>query len=436
MHGGWVTSGPLDGRAFPALDADVRSAYAADSGLARLVGPPLCRAIAPEKETRAFRRFLARPDLAELMLKPSTWRRWGLTRVRVRAAGQPFPVGVVADGEDAMIVVPTEAASLDVTWSTPWPPSSPGYTGRVLQAVRFVPIGRQGDLATVRYPGGWLCPDEDPVIALVRRRRWAKDHDDLRLAAQLRVLVNAMVYGNFARFDSVGNGGEKPGPWCFPPLAAVMAAGARCLLVMVETPVQARGGVIAQRDTDGLMIVASPHGGETVLNDGSHSRILSWDECDEILSAFDSLDPFGGGEGFWAVNRDHEGQPLVGIVWGAKRHALFVQAASMRVIKATEHVIGAYGCPPGVSGPTDDGRHLWTDEVASAHAIGATHGNEGTVPPFSWEISHLTIRPSADIPLWSGCPSAHAPHIGPSSLCPGDRGQCDLWLPRCQACRS
>ena len=388
MHGGWVTSGPLDGIAFPALDADVSSAYPAIAALLDWWGHICAEELRPVDESRPFRTFLARPDLAELMLMPSTWRRWGFTRVQVRADGQPFPVGVVADGEDAMIVVPTQAASLDVTWCDVVAAQLSGDTSvEVLAAVRFAPIGRQGDLAKTRYPGGWLYPNEDPIIALVRLRRWAKDNGHLRLAAQLRVLVNAMVYGNFARFDAVGDGREKPGPWCFPPMAALMAAGGRCLLVMVETEVRARGGVIAQRDTDGALIVASPHGGQIGLNDGTRRRVLPWNECDEILGAFDSLSPFGDGESFWDVNREYQGEPLRGVVWGAKKHALFVLEPSLRIIRASEHVIGAYAWPPGLSGFTEDGRHLWTDDVASVLAIGAAHRDKGTVPPFSWEFS-------------------------------------------------
>ena len=134
----------------------------------------------------------------------------------------------------------------------------------------------------------------------------------------------------------IGEGGEKPGPRRFPPMAALMAAGARCLLVMVEMRIQPRGGVIAQRETDGVLIVSSPHGGEIRLNDGTRRRVLSWDECDEILSAFDSLSPFGDGEGFWVIYREFEGEPLRGVVWGAKKHALFVTEPRLRIIKASE----------------------------------------------------------------------------------------------------
>lgn len=61
---------------------------------------------------------------------------------------------------------------------------------------------------------------DDPTIPLVEFRRLIKDAGDLVLAAQLRVFVNALVYGAFCRFDPVRlkvDGkwvdGERPGPW-------------------------------------------------------------------------------------------------------------------------------------------------------------------------------------------------------------------------------
>ena len=98
------------------------------------------------------------------------------------------------------------------------------------------------------------------------------------------------------------------------------------------------GGVIAQRDTDGVLIVAAPGGGSIVLNDGSYARILTWDECDEILTPFDALDPFHYGGPFWSIKREHDGTPLRGMVWRAKRHALYVRDPAIRIIKASEHV--------------------------------------------------------------------------------------------------
>jgi len=182
--------------------------------------------------------------------------------VWLRASGQPFAVSVVHKGDDAMLVVPTRAESWDATWLDAVAAQLLGVVPiEVISAVRLAPRGRQEGLSAVRYPGGLLDPDHDPIIELVHLRAQAKAKGDLRLAAQLRIMCNGMVYGNFARFDSIGTGSERPGPWCFPPMAAVMAAGSRCLLAMVEARVRNIGGVVAQRDTDGVLIVAAPEGG-------------------------------------------------------------------------------------------------------------------------------------------------------------------------------
>jgi hypothetical protein len=98
------------------------------------------------------------------------------------------------------------------------------------------------------------------VVTLVALRRQARAAGDERLVTLLRVVINAMVYGNPARFDPDGHGGERPGPWCFPPMAATVAAGSRCLLAVLEAEVRIRGSVLAARDTDGALLVASSDG--------------------------------------------------------------------------------------------------------------------------------------------------------------------------------
>jgi len=198
-------------------------------------------------------------------------------------------------------------------------------------------------------------------------RRDAEREGDARQDGQLRVLGNALVYGQPARFDTYGKEGIRPGPWCFPPIAATVAAGCRCLLAMLDHC----GGedwVIPHRDTDGALIAAPRR-------------------CDvlETLSQFDALSPLG--ESFWKVMHEHDGQPLYAIVWGGKRHALFVNPDEPRIVSSTEHVLGAYSSPPGHGGRRDDGRHTWTEDVARAHVAHAYVPQGGTLPPFAWEES-------------------------------------------------
>src|ERR1700678_2787627 len=310
FHGGWVTSGPIDGQPFPALDADVRSAFPA---LASLIGWWLhlgAQRLQPVDVTGAFERFLAAPDLAQRMLDPDTWLRWGLTRVVVHAQGEPWPIEVAEPTGPRLYVLPTRAESLDGTWLDAVAATElAGHPVQVLRAVRLAPRGRQGGLSTVRVAGARLHPEIDPAVSLVRLRRRAVSEGNVRLASLLRVLANAIVYGNPARFDP-DRGGERPGPWCFPPLAATVSAAARCVLALIEANVRNRGGLIAARDTDGLLLVASRRGDPIELPNGTTGRALSWCDAEAMFDPFDALSPFGDGQPFWSVQREHHGRPL------------------------------------------------------------------------------------------------------------------------------
>jgi hypothetical protein len=93
------------------------------------------------------------------------------------------------------------------------------------------------------------------ALTLVRMRREAEREGYVRSEKQLRVLSNGLVYGQPARFDAYGKKGIRPGPWCFPPIAATVAAGCRCLLAMLAHCGEI-DWAIAHRDTDGALIAA------------------------------------------------------------------------------------------------------------------------------------------------------------------------------------
>jgi len=125
----------------------------------------------------------------------------------------------------------------------------PGDAVEVVEAVKAVPLGRQSGLRPVEVLGVELDARNDPAVTLGQRRRAAKAVGDMRRADALRAVMNALVWGNPARFDPGGEAGEGPGPWCWPPLAATVAAGARCLMALAEAEV----GPLAYVDTDGFI---------------------------------------------------------------------------------------------------------------------------------------------------------------------------------------
>jgi hypothetical protein len=263
LHGGWVEA-VLCGVPFSAIDIDARSAYPAVAILLDWWRYVTAHHVQRRDVTRAFRDFLSSPDLAGKMRDKATWRRWGLTRVVLRLDGEPVPVELPrGDGTSRMYVVGAQAERYDC----PWPDAvlatvRSGHAVEVLEAVQLRPIGHQDGLCSVEIPGGVLDPETDPAVAFVLRRRQAKEEKDKRLVDAIRAIVNSLVYGNFARFDPTHDGGERPGPLCFPPLASTVASGCRCLLALVDEEFGRLGGVAPYKDTDGLIVAAHPGGND------------------------------------------------------------------------------------------------------------------------------------------------------------------------------
>lgn len=108
------------------------------------------------------------------------------------------------------------------------------------------------------------------------------------------------VYGLDEAFETEVEHPEKPGEFCFPPFAAVIAAGARLMLALLERMVADRGGAFATCDTDAMALVATEtgglvpcSGGPERLPDGSEAvRALSWAEVEEVVEALDALHPY------------------------------------------------------------------------------------------------------------------------------------------------
>ena len=121
-------------------------------------------------------------------------------------------------------------------------------------ATSYLPVGRQEGLRrTVPLLRGLsLDIDDDPVLALVRHRSALKIGGNLTEAAQLRVAVNSLVFGNPARFDEQRRkiSGESvptevPGPFNFLPLASSVTAGSRLILGLFDRLMADRGGMVA-----------------------------------------------------------------------------------------------------------------------------------------------------------------------------------------------
>jgi hypothetical protein len=188
--------------------------------------------------------------------------------------------------------------------------------------------------------------------ALAEYRKQNKNDD--RLQYFLKILANSTSYGTYLElnpvridpkqrpritvhsgehvFDQIAPDTiEQPGRFYFPLLGALITAGGRLLLGMIERCVRDAGGTYMCCDTDALIIVASKLGGTVRMPDGSPSvKALSWRQVQQIADRFDSLSPYDRKIVRHLLrltdeNFDKEGsqRQLFGLSIAAKRYALY-----------------------------------------------------------------------------------------------------------------
>ncbi len=154
----------------------------------------------------------------------------------------------------------------------------------------------------------------------LRRRTDISEGEVKRLRKALKILSNATSYGIYAEMnrlesdepiDVICHGideepscprvahPDKPGEYCFPPLAALTGA-ARLMLALLEKSVSDLGGTYAMEDTDSMAVVATENGGiipcrggTELTSDGQTGiKALSWKEVAEIARKFEALNPY------------------------------------------------------------------------------------------------------------------------------------------------
>ena len=234
--------------------------------------------------------------------------------------------------------------------------------------------------------------------------RAAKGRDDgrheLTLSVALKTVANAGSYGIFAQMDRKelpagkraevelwGIAGEpftnrvatpeEPGPYCFPPLAALITAAAKLMLALLESVVTARGGSYVFCDTDSMAIVSSESeqllpcpGGPHTAEDGREAvKALAWQEVDEIAALFERLKPYDPTAVPGRVleterenfdRKTGEQRELYCFAISAKRYALYNLESGEPVIrKRSAHGLGHLLNPKDPDRP-DEG---WIDEA-------------------------------------------------------------------------
>jgi hypothetical protein len=211
-------------------------------------------------------------------------------------------------------------------------------------------------LRAVKLRGGSLIDplaDCDPFLVMIEERARVKGEANLpkverdRLDLFLKITANATAYGSLARFDrreladevpvtvsgpdpqtrhAHTKSPEDPGPYCFPPVACSITAGARLMLALLERVVTDCGGSYAFCDTDSMAIVATPDGGQVACHtaDGETIAALAWTTVRGILDRFQSLNPYDPSLlEPWKVEHESLERQLYCYAISAKRYALY-----------------------------------------------------------------------------------------------------------------
>jgi hypothetical protein len=422
--------------------------------------------------SESVRELLSDPKLLERCLKPQLWRELGVTFVELEPDGDILPTRAhydSASNDFGIGVNPLSYAGRlwyalpDVVAAVILSPLEYAETKlpRVVRALRLVPVGEQPGLRPVQLRGhGAIDPRlDDPFVHMIEERQRVRRDDTLgaeeqkRLERFLKITANATSYGVLARFDRRERGKaepvtvygpdeepsqamcetpEDPGPFCFPPVAASITAGARLMLALLERLVRDAGGSFAFCDTDSMAIVATPEASEIDCPsaDGSNRiRALSWPEVDRILTRFDELSPYDRGlvPSPWKVEADSMTSPLWCYVISAKRYCLYrlTESGDPEIVATvdgseesdteqlgevenvledwSEHGLGLYLDPTSTDAERplrdDKGRRIWVSEGWRWILGGAL----GKAPPLpAWADTYALTRFTVSSPRIEG----------------------------------
>jgi hypothetical protein len=259
-----------------------------------------------------------------------------------------------------------------------------GKPPKILRAIRFEPMGVQKGMKSVKLGKGSINPVCDDFFRKVIEERKGKNKSD-PLYYFLKIVANAGCYGIYAEVNRLQTGKndakqigifsgettrterscivEPPGPWFFPPASALITAGGRLLLTLLEKMVTDAGGTFLMCDTDSMAIVSSERGGLIPCNGGPHKmpdgsdaiKALPWSKTQEIVDRFKTLNPYNKKVVPGSIlnivediNYDSTGKQrqVYGYGISAKRYSVYtLDGSQVKIIKASEHGLGLYYRP-------------------------------------------------------------------------------------------
>jgi hypothetical protein len=310
---------------------------------------------------------------------------------------------------------------------------------KVIRAIRLVGRGQQPGLKTVNLRGMVeINPNRDDFFKrMIEARASVMSDEQLpksereALSYSLKILASSGSYGLFVEvnpqavgmdrktgrparaklgvfsgertFEQTSPLIEEPGAWYCPPLASLITAAGRLLLAMLERCITDRDGTYLLCDTDSMAIVSSKNGGflsgprrpHSSPNASNGSKILSWDDVDQIVARFCQLNPYDRSavpDSILKVEKinfspDKTRREIFGWAIAAKRYVLFTtnDQTGIHVEKASAHGLG----------------FLYPPKAGFNKTVGAP---EWVIEAWGWILNEV-LRVSQNEPAWFQFPA-------------------------------
>lgn len=367
----------------PVVVCDTTSEYPSVAALLKLWPLLTAASLTVEDCTAEARDFLQDATL-ETVLRPDAWQKLAFF-ASVTPNGDVLPVRSLYNETGN-----TNIGLNPLTCKKPIWYAGPDLAGsklktenapNIIQAFRIVPQGAQEGMKSSSIGSRTIDPAKDDFFRVIieERKKLAKSHPHYLL---LKIIANAL-YGIFAelnvseygknrakelevfsgdhQFTETAQKVEWPGKWQFAPAAALITAGGRLMLALLERMAEERGGTYLLTDTDSMLFVASKDGGLIPCAGGQHKmpdgtsaiKALPWRQVEEIAAALNSLNPYDPAVVAEILkiedcNYDRAGNQhqLYGLAVSAKRYVVYKRQKSMlRIIKPSEHGLGIVYVP-------------------------------------------------------------------------------------------
>ncbi len=367
----------------PVVVCDTTSEYPSVAGLLKLWPALIAADVEVEEYSRQARKTVARANLGNV-LNPAEWEKFAFFAL-VKPSGDVLPVRAQYNEDGSTNIGLNPLTSKEPIWY-----AGPDLVAsrllsqrkpRIIKAFRVVPRSIQPGLKSVKIGTRLINPETDDFFRAVieERKKLPKSHPHYLL---LKIIANAL-YGIFAELNKEEYGKnrqkdleifcgefnkeektdtfERPGKFQFPPAAALITAGGRLMLAILEKLVQKKRGCYLLTDTDSMLFVASKRGGLFPCAGGKHKmpdgspaiEAISWKEVDDICCKLNGLNPYNREiiSDILKVedsNFDRSGnqQQLYGLAVSAKRYVVYKRKKNnIEIVKPSEHGLGIVFVP-------------------------------------------------------------------------------------------